>query len=407
MNIILLLIENMNLSLVFENIENKLTSNILGINHRYENESKAIHTRYAEFDYKFHSDELNLYREFLLNEIKIKRDANLDDINNAKKTGLIDTIKNCLYNKKIAFKCSTLYDVNLALNKFKLNTQLDLIKLTKYSVFLLSSKNYNLNYINKKYKIGYFHILATNKIFVSLDMYPLIYRKLLIIDTNGSVLFQKKFMLMNDNFKISSKYIIRLYQSDKNEKKCIEIYDFQLNMVFKTEEKILKNPVFNNSGFAYKTQKTLFAFDIESFSSTIKSFQDSDKHQPFYLKHAFDVLIHFNKERLYFVELNGQNIYIINKLSGERVNQASLGRNRIKKRCDLKFDEKSNFYFTCFEDLSCNIYDSNGKFIYKASLVNTNIGFFLSVAYTSINTMVCSGRIVSNFKEHSIQYQEY
>ena len=126
--------------------------------------------------------------------------------------------------------------------------------------------------------------------------------------------------------------------------------------------------------------------------NTLKSYkiqlQNTDKSEEFYAYEYDDEMVHLNDENMYMARLNAKNLkfeslYIIDRLSGIRIANISIRpRNQIQS---IKFDSQSQVYDidSYFRAKNVNVYDMNGRFLYKIPLKEE----FMTMRFNSFDTM--------------------
>ena len=332
---------------------------------------------------------------------------------------LINSIRGKFFELKsnfLYFNRAKLLDFNLILNPYKFRKPLDFLKLNKYSHLLAAKKNfripepYGINIEDVDIKNNCFLLPSTNKLLIVVKQEDFHFTMLIISHKCKVLQFRKFFSYGNHRIHVTKSKIVLIHPSadtslNANQKlfSNIEIFNSQLDLTHKINLNITsmcKITIANDNEALFHKIGTLsfILCNWSTLKSTNIQLQNANKHDQFYAYGIEDEMIHLNDKNIYMARLNPKTtkfeaIYIIDRLNGNRVSNISIRpRHQIQT---IKFDDESQVYDidSYVRAKIINVYDMNGKFMYKIPLKEE----FMSMRFNSFDTMTYNEVINEKF----------
>ena len=399
----------------FEKLAQKLNAKAEQINHQYETDTAAIQNKFETSKVDALINDINEYREQLLNSIYEKRSQQLLEANQIfKNYSSLKPIKEKLNKDSLCLLNPSSINESL-LYKYKLTKPFDLKKLLKYIQLIqvkktldLKSKQIELK-LSKNHSIAYnYHeeekkllMLRPNRFFLLANVDSL--TQMLVIDSRCNILHKKKLEMGNksDEFKtfmVTYSYIIRRFENK------IEIYNFKLNLINSINDGsinlINEFCVHHNEIAFYNEQKRdrlfcIFDLDYKKKSLVRLKYEDYSKYSN---------CVHFNKERIYFieyyVEFNGMQVSIYDKTTSECLVSIPVYSHSIRS---VKFDLNSNIYVLNNDfDENVQVFNEYGEGLFKYA-IGDHTSLFRVMMFSLNDTIVFNLGI----SKDCIQYEEY
>jgi hypothetical protein len=242
---------------------------------------------------------------------------------------------------------------------------------------------------------------------------------MLIVNHDGKILHAKESEVEYEKnythrIDVSPPNISRLYQK-ANDEYFIETYDFKLNLVyqFKLDSSYSKNYILSHNEMAFQSHKDhnrILIFNLNSYKLNSVSIDNKNSLNIFGDEYQHNHLIYLNEIKLYFIKPNKEYKYdkiiimdrfkksiLANISINPRINRSSIRFDINSKLYDFDEANFTKVYYIYYTYL--NIYDSDGKFIYKMTLPKHFDSFFLSLK----DKIVYNRKLTGNF----IEYDEY
>ena len=397
----------LNIESKLKSINEKLKSTEILIHNRADSDTEKVNENFKNNFLNQIETNINEQRDLFLNELKEKRNIQLDEanelysMNNLSKleTNII-CFKAKINERLIYFNKNHITDLIPVLINCSFTREYDLFKKFKFSKFSLTKKRINFK-LNDGYKFGHFLLSKANEfLIIKRDRYFLYLSKspildeIIIINGNGTILFSKELDRNEEQLKflkLTGSYVIifNMYKYLKTEG-TLDIYDLKLNFItsFKLDES------FTN----FNTSKNEIAF--QSYSKEKILFYDIDKSKWTRLNIIEDSLVGFNEDKIVLIENDDKLHYKIYFLDKHTKTKTYLPF-KMKSLWYLKVDTKCRvLYLDVKWDI--NIYNSKGELESKFNL-SCEIDLFASVRFTNWNSLVFN----IDLKIDYIEYNEY
>ena len=421
-----------NLEAKFKDIDEKLNFKIRLTNKSLEADLNKIESFWADNLTRFELS-LNSYREKLLNDLLDTRNSQLETISQYFSNQNYACSQQDVLDRGDQIKANFKYLSRkrfALLNFHKYETNFSLEKSLKYSnLYQKTGLDRNLNdgfrikQFNNKITYNLFLNLAPNRkfVFAQKEHAGQKYHKLLIVDNRGEIVHSKNIetnlVELNNRFQVApTRRIIRLAVlfNRKEYVSTIEIYDYELNLVFSFIEPnkfmylgdIL---VYENKIATKSFADNILIIDTISYEVNYLDYQSRDEALPFYLNDVKDYFVNFYRNRLYFVELkkdhNGsRNLYIINTKDGKRTGKMVeiWAFNNENLNSLLKFDTECKIYIYENRNKSIKVHGPDGEALFNINA--DGIGYFemfKSLTFTLNKTVVFDIRIYNDYIEYN------
>lgn len=301
--------------------------------------------------------------------------------------------------------------------KHKFIQPYDLHRLDKYSSLTKIKREINLNlkdfdefslFKTINHDNEYLLALTLDKILVRTD-----YKYISIIDNKtGEKLYSRTLTYALDfdkhELKSTFSYIAHFYKFQKcSIMNKIEIFDFELNLLNKFElDRIFEyGMVLNNNEIAFKAVygQRIYIYNCETIKLDLMSLQETSETNPYYLNDINDELLHFDKEKFYFLKYK-DFIYTTNRINGQRlmnIHICDMIESRVKyvNKETIFFDKNFYIYFFDYNEKMLKIFDSrSSEMVFKSSYNKDYLDLCLTEYGTVVFKQKCTGTCLAYFE---------